>query len=221
MSAFIFAFEVHPVHIRVQNPVTVCLFSSCCCIACFSHCCIFIANHRRTHTPHECWFSRQHPVKPPFLCFLFYKYWKVSIWQTRYQVCTSLANKWSWETVRWDNAPYGEHVVDPWQIIVKHFGIVFLDVENALCLWHVEEFSPTGSIKALSRAGKLSQAWKSFSLSPVCSWDNVCQPAWFIAEFCCEIFCKEYWCSAFKFMCFVCRLYTCWGAYWGKKEVKR
>lgn len=54
-----------------------------------------------------------------------------------------------------------------------HFGI---DV-----LWHcvvgsVESpvfvaqggISPTGSVKALSHAGKLSQAWKSFGLSPVC-----------------------------------------------------
>lgn len=69
----------------------------------------------------------------------------------------------------------------------KHFGIVQLDVENALFSWLEKEFSPTGSVKALSRAGKLSQAWKSFSLSPVCLRDNECQPTRFIAEFCCEI----------------------------------
>lgn len=46
----------------------------------------------------------------------------------------------------------------------KHFGIVWLDVENALFSWLEKEFSPTGSVKALSCAGKLSQAWKSLSI---------------------------------------------------------
>lgn len=71
--------------------------------------------------------------------------------------------------MRRDKATYGDQVVYLWHTDTnEHFGILVLDVENALFLWLEEEFSPTGSVKALSRAAKLSQAWKSSSLSPVC-----------------------------------------------------
>lgn len=75
----------------------------------------------------------------------------------------SLGKERSWHSGRRDKAPYGEQVVAPWLSTL------------ALCCWLEENpvsvarrrISATGSFKALSRAGKLSQAWQSFSLSPV------------------------------------------------------
>lgn len=72
------------------------------------------------------------------------------------------------------------YMVSTWLIhgilirISEHFGIVLLDVEDALFLWHVEEFSRTGSVKALSRAG-ISSMEKLQSIP--CVFVRQCVPA--------------------------------------------
>ena len=100
---------------------------------------------------------------------------------------TSLGEEWSWDSGRGDKAAYGEQVVGPWHTATNkwfmHFGFVLLHVGKALffffCFfffsWLEEELVQLGLSKLWAVAGKLSRAWKSFSLSPVCLQDKGCQ----------------------------------------------
>lgn len=64
--------------------------------------------------------------------------------------------------------------------------------------------SLTGSVKALSHAGKLSQAWKSFRLSPCCLRDSECQRTRLAAQLGSEILHN----IMFDFQVHACRVLT-------------
>ena len=116
---------------------------------------------------------------------------------------TSLGEEWSWDSGRGDKAAYGEQVVGPWHTATNkwfmHFGFVLLHVGKALfffffCFffsWLEEELVQLGLSKLWAVAGKLSRAWKSFSLSPVCLQDKGCQGKSVFFFFNSQNFCGE------------------------------